>query len=42
MLVTSTPVFASLAAVEEVNQEAAVEQKSMAAQEIMVKVSVSV
>ena len=42
MLATLTPIFTSLAAVEEVNQEMAVKQKSAAAHEIMVKEGVPV
>ena len=42
MLATSTPVFASLAVAEEVNQETAVKQESTTAQQIIVKESVLV
>ena len=42
MLATSTQVFASLPAAEEVNLEKAVKQESTAAQEMMVKESVLV
>ena len=42
MLATSMPIFASLVLAEEVNQETAVKQESMATQEIMAKESVPV
>ena len=42
MLATSTHIFASLPAAQEVNQEMAVKQESTATQEMMVKESVPV
>ena len=42
MLATSTHIFASLPAAQEVNRETAVKQESAAAQEMMVKESVLV
>jgi len=42
ILATSTHIFASLPAAQEVNQEMAVKQESTAAQEMMVKESVPV